>query len=884
MKAKEEISSNDEKIILNAVANLEELLRHPSFRRLEIQAQVQILFLLSKGYERLGHYQKQEKLLSDYAGRREFSRFHVPLLATLVRTYVQQERMQEAEAILSRLVKPSCAHLPLEDKGEIATVLAWKDDHMAQALRQADRLFAAGEWKMASDIYQRALISIEHLQFPYQTSPVEKKKLRQKILFRSAEASFFMGNFEETIRLLTDWDDLLFVTESDEPLCTRRLFLLGFANLKLEKRAVAETLFEKYKSTPLQKAPDLCTEVETVLLSETNPLPFSMTKSTPQLLWQAQEAIRLQAPVLLQATIEEMKRRKGVNTSLISILEGHLAALQNNLIVATEKIAEGIAPARGISAEWRQSALACFAQVCWKRTVMLLVSDQTAQAETVVTEFLSKTAMEDEPTLNTQRTVCTLLLAKLHHEEPVFTELQLSTSSLSDQLFRLWLDGSSATASCEYDELNSDPIALYLYARTMYYRALSDDLPYEDAMSDLQELVSNKMLLEVRPQILSWLTDIALHCGQHTLAYELLTELMNGYPTYPQLPQTILSCIIAFESTPNFDNERFSLCQYVLNRPIDSASLFLAIHLFQMKRWIAAEAGTPLFSVEKALLAQEEGKNIILEISKSREPGLIKSRIEAAKTAYETLRTHIIDACARISNPECQAMMWSLVFSSQQELLELLERSIVSEYAFNELPKLLEQTATLLHDDSATYSQRTCNWNRYLTVSFLSGCTRHALVAKLYCHTFSRDVDKALEDYRELTDERSSSFVRASLFLSKTLRESHKPNQAYTLITPFQHEEICEKDPELALEIALEKSLVLRELRKPNRAMALLAWVINGPYASSLRVKAMILRAEIYLSIHRTDLALRQLESVVAKGGEWAPVAQRKLQELYGTN
>jgi hypothetical protein len=189
-----------------------------------------------------------------------------------------------------------------------------------------------------------------------------------------------------------------------------------------------------------------------------------------------------------------------------------------------------------------------------------------------------------------------------------------------------------------------------------------------------------------------------------------------------------------------------------------------------------------------------------------------------------------------------------------------------------------------LQEDVASFSQHVPNSNKFLHSSFLSSCSRLALIAKVYCHTFSRELDLALKQCKELADDPSASFIRASLFLSKTLRESYQTTQAYALITAFQQEEICSKDPELALEIAMEKSLCLRDLRQPARAMALLAWVINGPYASSLRVKAMIVRAEIYLSFHRTDLALRQLESVVAKGGEWAPVAERKLQELYGTN
>ncbi len=842
MRAKEELASADEKAVFHAVTDLEELLRHPSFRRLEIPAQVQILFLLSKGYERVGMHEKQEKLLTEYAQRREFWRFHVPIMTALIRSYVQQGRTEEAETLLSKLVKPSCSHLSLEEKTEIASVLTWKDDQMAKTLRHADRLFVSGEWEKACQLYQNVLSSIEHFQFPTQASPVEKKKLRQKILFRLAESRFYLGDFETSLTLLTDWDDQLFAGETDEALSTRRLFLLGSVALKLGKQQLAETLLNQYKQSKLQKLPQLDTEADTLLLTNSSPLPVPTAIPTPQLLWHAQEAIRLNAPSLLQSTIEELQRRKGVSPSLVAVLEGHLAALQYDLVEASKKCSEGLPL---VPAEWRQSALACLAQVYRQRIALLLMSDQELLAESLANEFLSKTA---------------------------------------SQLFQTWPDGRAGSAPLPHDELNPDPISLYEHARTLYSRALADDLEFDEAMSSLQELLANKSLLDVHPQLLSWMIELSLHYNQYSMAYELLSELMSGFPTYQQLPQTILSCIIAFEVSPDRDNERFTLCQYLLNRPVDPNSLFLAVHLFRSKRWIAADEETPLRLVEKALLAQEEGKISMVEITSSKEPALIKSRIETAKASYDTLRGHIIAACEAIPNPECQSFLWSIVFSSQQELLELLERITVSEYAFNELPQLLEQVATRLKEDMTAYSQKIPDWNRYVSSSLLSAGFRHAAIEKIYCHTFFREVDEALRCAQELSDERSAPFLRAALFLSKTLREAHRASQAEALIAPFQHEELCEKDPELALEVALEKSLVLRELHKPNQAMALLAWIINGPYVSSLRVKAMILRAEMYLSIHRTDLALRQLESVVAKGGEWAPVAQRKLQELYGTN
>ncbi|NGX55281.1 MAG: hypothetical protein KR126chlam2_00912 [Chlamydiae bacterium] len=67
-----------------------------------------------------------------------------------------------------------------------------------------------------------------------------------------------------------------------------------------------------------------------------------------------------------------------------------------------------------------------------------------------------------------------------------------------------------------------------------------------------------------------------------------------------------------------------------------------------------------------------------------------------------------------------------------------------------------------------------------------------------------------------------------------------------------------------------------------NQAMRMLSQVINEDVVSSLRLKAMFLRAEIYELQGREELAMRQLEATAKKGGEWADLATEKLRSDYG--
>jgi tetratricopeptide (TPR) repeat protein len=87
---------------------------------------------------------------------------------------------------------------------------------------------------------------------------------------------------------------------------------------------------------------------------------------------------------------------------------------------------------------------------------------------------------------------------------------------------------------------------------------------------------------------------------------------------------------------------------------------------------------------------------------------------------------------------------------------------------------------------------------------------------------------------------------------------------------------------ELLLEVRIAKSLCLKEMGRYDDAMVILSRVINDNLASSLRLKAMFLRAELYGLKKRHDLAIKQLEACAKKGGEWGKKAREKLEYEYG--
>lgn len=88
--------------------------------------------------------------------------------------------------------------------------------------------------------------------------------------------------------------------------------------------------------------------------------------------------------------------------------------------------------------------------------------------------------------------------------------------------------------------------------------------------------------------------------------------------------------------------------------------------------------------------------------------------------------------------------------------------------------------------------------------------------------------------------------------------------------------------PDQKLDLWIEQSLSYKELGDLENAMLLLSNAVNDEAISSLRVKAMYLRAELYELQGRPELACKQLEAVSKKGGEWGKLAKNKLENNYG--
>ena len=107
-------------------------------------------------------------------------------------------------------------------------------------------------------------------------------------------------------------------------------------------------------------------------------------------------------------------------------------------------------------------------------------------------------------------------------------------------------------------------------------------------------------------------------------------------------------------------------------------------------------------------------------------------------------------------------------------------------------------------------------------------------------------------------------------------------NNFPSALASFKQAQECSKGKLLntddRLELRIWQSQCHEAQGQLDQAILTLSKVINDDAISSLRLKAMYLRAEIYKKQHRYELARKQFEALAKKSGEWALKAQEALK------
>ncbi|MEC7838892.1 MAG: tetratricopeptide repeat protein [Chlamydiota bacterium] len=144
--------------------------------------------------------------------------------------------------------------------------------------------------------------------------------------------------------------------------------------------------------------------------------------------------------------------------------------------------------------------------------------------------------------------------------------------------------------------------------------------------------------------------------------------------------------------------------------------------------------------------------------------------------------------------------------------------------------------------------------------------------------------------FLKMIDSYRSAKVTRGYYLSKAWSElaaiEMSRNHFLLALELFNNAEETSKGRILNTEERLSQWIAIskchQELENYDQAMRMLSRVINEDAVSGLRIKAMLLRSEVYSLQGRYELAKLQLEAASKKGGEWAKKAKEKLEKEYG--
>lgn len=208
------------------------------------------------------------------------------------------------------------------------------------------------------------------------------------------------------------------------------------------------------------------------------------------------------------------------------------------------------------------------------------------------------------------------------------------------------------------------------------------------------------------------------------------------------------------------------------------------------------------------------------------------------------------------------------------------KKQIYLEYAQDSLSQLIEE----LNQENSPYKKWMVNLDSFWHLE------EEAAYWLSQAYVAANMLAKAENVLSDILEKYNESKITRGYFLSRTWSTKGtilmRKNEHEKALECFLQAEDSSKGKVLStdqrLELLILQSICLKELNQLEKAILILSKVVNDEAVSSLRVKAMFLRAEIYEKQERYEIARKQLEATSKKGGSWALKAKEKLEKEYG--
>jgi len=411
------------------------------------------------------------------------------------------------------------------------------------------------------------------------------------------------------------------------------------------------------------------------------------------------------------------------------------------------------------------------------------------------------------------------------------------------------------------------------YLRGLIASGLKGGHHFELAQTSLQHVIENYPQGTYSTEALRILGTLYFQKEDFQSAYTTFIQLATHYP---QAPQAADGLFWAAEALAHLD-------------PQDPHIAFLRQELcFRYPHCEkAAEAYFRLYSYEAYLEGQSDAlahlqtfsirfPHSSLRVIAQYLLGLHITIPEEAMIAFED----VLKLFAKLSEEGTlpTATMVHFYYEAMHKLALLyLQRSYLTEKGLALLHRILDDFAEPMHPLTTALKQQTPVPEEYAQCAYS--------LAKAYLDLRQRI--KAEQQFFGLLTCYRQAGIHEGFYLALSWREQailamqdHDYEIAFNCLDIAEEAGRLSFTDEQKLKIWLLKSDCSRNQGDYEKAMRYLSKVINTDVASPLRLQAMLLRAEIYELQERPELAVRQLEALAKKGGEWAQQAHLHLHRL----
>lgn len=857
-RAKWRIFSQKDHEIREGIELLQPLLQNNHFRQLPLDIQTKMILLLLEGYERVGKLQEAKALLQQAIKRTDLWKNHTILKASLAKLYYLLEEFKEGDALLKPLcIATSPTYTAFEQK-KISKAILVREDKLLHHLEKAKEFLSKELFIEASLHLEKIAQALLEELAPFQASSLTKKRLALSSLMALSECYVEWDKEKSKSILIHIEKEYAFLLSPQQKLKVEAL-----------KKIVHNTFPKEEIDQLIQQVPSLEQKI---------------------ILWQVQYALSS-----FSQNIALPLAQNSTKLSLKTYLHGIQELLEGHPHTAYDLLKKTALESAHETNSFKKQCFEAFQEALWTRALFCFCTEKN--------DTLEQLLEEGEQLEETQgRKSCFYALRSMYESRPIdimkIVPNHLVALHLTSILHGEKIPPSSIASLSFVDQLFLNIVALYIKQSHAFeiqnLRHNSDmGITLQAISGTLQEesiktLLANMALDDAHPKLLHILITQAIQrqASKEELVplVERFIELSSGYG---KKGEALVEFFLFMDTHQYFSfEEKKKMLEEICKDPHKTAPLLAILYLQKtnsLTSYTFSKEQNPFVHIMSLLtsasLVQKEADKTK---EMSQRTDIIRESLQKFKEAEQATQNFLLQS----KQAQEKVLVYGVYIQILSKWTELLFMETLSDHPFLELEEQLEKASHTLGcaTELVPNDLFAKDFNLMPRTLFKIQELKSA-IDLLHC-TFKGEYEEALIRYKALAPDSlllSKPTIQSVLYLVQSLRKRDTIDKGWPILTQLNEKEIKDIDPEIALEIAIEKSFYLRNKKLYSQAMSELAWVINDSTASSLRIKAMVLRAELYQQLKRPELAMRQLEAAKGKGGQWGQIAEQKLKELYGT-